>query len=219
MRHILSHRPTPTLAVMSLLALLAVSGGVAFATGSGGTIRACVNKYTGGLRVVAAANQCRRAEYALSWNQQGQPGPAGPTGAQGPQGSTGATGAQGLQGFPGLRGLTGPAGPTGPAGVTGAAGPVGPAGPKGDTGAPGGISGYHIVTQVHVYVGGPAPSEVVGTASCLAGEVVLGGGFRTASAGASISDNGPTMPDRSGWTVTAHNILGLSVYAICAKVN
>lgn len=87
-----------------------------------GTITGCYHNQSGALRVVDSAEQCRRQETAMTWNQQG---PTGPTGAQGPQGETGTTGPQGLPGEPGA---TGPQGPQGPAGADGAAGPAGPAG-------------------------------------------------------------------------------------------
>lgn len=49
-----------------------------------GIINACVNRFTGAVRV---ANNCNLFETRLSWNQQGAPGPAGPPGPQGPAGT------------------------------------------------------------------------------------------------------------------------------------
>lgn len=97
---------------------VAVSGGVAYATGaipsSNGTINGCYNQQNGSLRVIdPASDTCQKQETAISWNQ------VGPKGDPGPQGPAG------------------PAGPVGPKGDTGAVGPVGaqgPAGPQGDRG-------------------------------------------------------------------------------------
>lgn len=91
-----------------------------------GFIHGCVNSSNGQLRVVAAGEDCKTNEVALTLNQ------AGPSGPPGPVGATGATGAAGPTGAPGPQGDQGPAGPQGPAGSPGPAG---------------GISGYEIVTE------------------------------------------------------------------------
>jgi hypothetical protein len=84
---------------VSVVALLAASGGLAVAASSSGpVIRACADKKTGVLRL---ASKCRRGERSISWNQVGPVGPArkaGATGSAGAAGAIGATGAQGLQG-------------------------------------------------------------------------------------------------------------------------
>ena len=87
---------------VSLVALvLAASGGAyAAATGSAGTIAACVHHKGGGLYV---AHKCARHDTRLRWSVTGPKGAAGPTGTQGPVGPNGPTGATGSQGlFPGL---------------------------------------------------------------------------------------------------------------------
>ena len=87
--------------VMSTVAVFLAVGGGAYALNgipdSGGVFHGCVNHKTGVLRVVKSANSCHKAtgrgrnripgEFAVSWNQRGQPGPQGSQGSQGPSGS------------------------------------------------------------------------------------------------------------------------------------
>jgi hypothetical protein len=99
MHRILSHLPSPAIAV-TVAVLVAVSGGLAAAATSvgGGVIRACAGKRTGALRL---AGKCRRNERAIQWNQTGLQGPrglAGPTGVSGPTGAGGAPGGAGQAG-------------------------------------------------------------------------------------------------------------------------
>ena len=122
------------------------------------TIHACVGNHTGPTRIVDGADDCRRNETPLSWNEQGPAGPqggAGPEGPQGPQGDPGtegqagpagsagpigpggSEGPQGLPGPSGEDGLDGAQGPTGSQGPAGPVGPMGAEGPKGDQGDPG----------------------------------------------------------------------------------
>lgn len=131
-------------------AALAVSAGVAYATGAvgaivgaDGTIQGCYKKQNGQLRVVPAAAECGPSELAVSWSQQGPQGEPGPQGIQGPQGETGPQGPQGETGPQGPQGETGPQGPQGdtgaqgPQGETGPQGPEGPQGEQGEQGPPG----------------------------------------------------------------------------------
>lgn len=97
-----------------VLGLVAASAGSAVAgsvllnpVDDAGVIHACADTTNGQVRAVAADDNCRTNEVALSWNQTGPAGPAGPAGPVGPAGPTGATGAQG------------PVGPQGPAGPGG----------------------------------------------------------------------------------------------------
>ena len=119
--------------LLPIVLSLALGAGVAIAAHgtagkrSNGVIHACAKKRGGHLRVVGAADLCRKGEVALSWNVQGPAGPTGPTGPAGPAGATGPAGPAGA---------AGPAGPIGPAGPAGAAGPTGPAGPPGPPGPP-----------------------------------------------------------------------------------
>ena len=137
--------------LFALLAALAVTGGIAFASipAAGGTIHGCYQKENGQLRVVEKTTDCRASELAIFWNQTGPQGLTGATGAQGPKGDTGAQGlpgtpgAQGpkgdtgLQGLPGAQGLKGDTGPQGLPGAQGLKGDTGAQGLKGDAGSQG----------------------------------------------------------------------------------
>jgi hypothetical protein len=70
-------RPSPAM-IVALVGIVIGLGGVAFATipDSSGTIHGCYNQ-SGNLRVVESANDCRKNETPLAWNQQGPPGPPG----------------------------------------------------------------------------------------------------------------------------------------------
>jgi hypothetical protein len=80
MKWILSHRPSPAMAV-AIVALVIAAGGVAFATipDSAGTIHGCYLGGSGNLRVVGSAADCRSNETPISWNQEGRPGPSSVT--------------------------------------------------------------------------------------------------------------------------------------------
>lgn len=80
-------------------------------------IRACANRTTGQLRLIASG-RCKPKERLVVWSQSG---PEGPQGQPGEAGAVGAVGPAGPSGPPG------PAGPAGPGG----SGPQGPAGPQG----------------------------------------------------------------------------------------
>jgi len=87
---------------------LTVAAGLAAAQGEqDGTVRACVKRSNGLVRVVGPAGNCRKRERALSWNvrgPQGPPGPAGPQGDVGPAGPRGEPG-PGLERIEELAGL------------------------------------------------------------------------------------------------------------------
>jgi hypothetical protein len=93
----------------------ALAGGTFALTGvpdRGGVFHGCVSNQTGVLRVVKSASSCRKArgrrhpgEFAVAWNQKGQPG---------------AKGINGVKGINGAKGSTGPRGPTGVNGTNGA---------------------------------------------------------------------------------------------------
>ena len=125
--------------MLGLLALGIATGSILGATGaiyaapSTATIKACVNKKTGAIRL-PAKGKCSKAERSLSWNVIGR------SGAQGLQGSTGPVGPQGLQGVTGntgTQGAIGPQGVTGNTGLQGAIGPTGATGIQGTQGATG----------------------------------------------------------------------------------
>src|SRR6266545_4993 len=88
------------LAVAALtLVVVATASTYAWARGTAeNSIRACVAKADGSVRIVAVADACKNGESALEWNQVGQIGPAGP---QGTTGRDGRDGAQGPAGAPG----------------------------------------------------------------------------------------------------------------------
>jgi hypothetical protein len=87
--------------VMATVAVFLALGGGAYALseipGRARVFHGCVSRTTGVLRVVKSARACHRAvlrgrhrdpgEFAVSWNQQGQPGPQGARGVQGASGS------------------------------------------------------------------------------------------------------------------------------------
>jgi hypothetical protein len=124
----------PRIAVGAAVAAVALAGGIAYAsTSGGGTITACAKAANGDLRL-ADADGCRSNEQQVTWNEVGPPGQKGDTGDTGPAGPKGDTGAPGPAGATGSPGSPGPAGPKGD---TGAPGPAGPAGPKGETGPAG----------------------------------------------------------------------------------
>ena len=112
--------------VVGYLALFVALGGTSYAAvqaaaPSKTTVRGCVSKQTGVLRVLAKAKRkCKRGERALVFNVRGRRGPAGPQGAVGPQGVAGAAGAAGAPGAKGDKGDPGDIGPPGPS--TGPAG-------------------------------------------------------------------------------------------------
>jgi hypothetical protein len=89
-------RRTPKLLLAAAVAaLLALVGGVAYATipDSEGVVHACYSKSGGGLRVIdATVVGCKASETSLTWNQQGPAGPEGPAGQIGPPGPAGPPG-------------------------------------------------------------------------------------------------------------------------------
>jgi Collagen triple helix repeat (20 copies) len=202
-------RRYPGRALLVAVAIIALGGGVAWATiPNGDVINACYSKSGGSLRVIdASVTNCKSGETALSWNAQGTPGPTGPTGPAGPAGPTGPAG---------------PAGPTGPAGPQGDVGPTGPAGPTG----PSGITGYEVITATDQPASG---NLAVATANCSAGKRVVGGGgsvFGTINmptqdgGGPQLFESAPTASN-DGWTAGAISgqlyagQFGITTYAIC----
>ncbi len=130
-------------------AALAISGGVAYATGSGGSgvITACELNNVGTIRLIEPGRpglkgHCSNIETQVTWNQKGQPGvkgDKGDPGAPGAKGDPGAPGANGDPGAPGAKGDPGAPGAKGDPGAPGAKGDTGDPGAKGDTGATGAI--------------------------------------------------------------------------------
>lgn len=206
------------------LGLLAIGGGVAFATipGAGGVIHGCYAKLGGAVRVIDTGG-CRANESPLNWNQMGQQGPQGLQGPQGPQGAKGDPGPEGPTGSQGPAGQQGPTGDTGAAGPTGpqgAQGPQGPQGPKGDRGPAGNVSGYEVI-EADLNV--PNLDWGDAYAVCSAGKHVLGGGFWVNSADVTIIRSQPTST-LDKWYAAGynHNLFTPSqgvVWAICANTS
>jgi hypothetical protein len=98
--------------VMATGAVFVVLGGGAYAlTGvpdGSGVFHGCVSNRTGVVRVVKSASVCHKAtgrgrhrdpgEFAVAWNQKGQPGTNGINGAKGTPGVNGTNGADGADG-------------------------------------------------------------------------------------------------------------------------
>ena len=162
----------------------------------------------------------------------GSQGPQGDMGDQGPQGNTGAQGPQGSQG------VTGPQGPQGPAGNDGAQGPKGDPGPQGSQGdpglpgkdgatgpqgpaGPGGVLGYNIAT-ISKTLSIPGRTIVHGSASCLPGKVVLGGGCDIQSVSRNVRMRSLRPDNSTGFYCEILNASSgntnatLSIWAICA---
>jgi len=222
----MGHRTAVALGI--IVPVVGAASWVAAGEDPSATIHACVQRDSGQVRIVSAAEACRRSETALEWNAEG---PAGPAGAAGPAGPAGAAGARGDMGPAGPQGDTGPAGATGdpgPAGPQGESGPTGPgglqgetgpAGPAGPAGAPG-ISGWEQRTAFAVVSAGGTASAVV---RCTSGKQVLGGGFATPGEGTTIVESHPASvaPGQNpGWIVWARNTSAaettLTAYALCA---
>ena len=145
------------------VALLAVAGGIAYATIPAGNhvFTACFQRATGTMRLIDPSlpghdlrSHCTVFEQEISWNQQGVQGQTGPTGATGPTGPQGVAGRRGTPGRPArpaARARRGrPATPgrpgDGPQGPTGAQGPQGPTGDTGPMGPAGQGAGEKVIS-------------------------------------------------------------------------
>ncbi len=100
----------------SVVAILAVAGGIAYATipDSGKVFTGCMRKTLGTVRLIDPSlgssnpmGHCTSYETLVHWNQQGQAGPQGVPGPQGAPGLDGKNGAVGPQGIPGIKGTDG----------------------------------------------------------------------------------------------------------------
>jgi Collagen triple helix repeat (20 copies) len=163
---------------------------------------------------------------------RGEAGPAGPKGETGPAGAKGSDGAPGPKGEPGADGapgakgadgVPGAKGDTGATGATGASGSIGPIGPqgvpgipgakgdkgdKGDTGATGPAGTAAVIARFGTPQSVTAEDSASATASCLLGEVAIGGaGYITgANPGSAVLVSVPTVggePMGPTLTVTA----------------
>lgn len=106
-----------------LLVVLLGAGAATVLRANGGNnsrIRACVNNWSGIVKIVGPEDSCRKNWTPIAWNIQGPPGmqgPEGPQGTQGEQGPLGPKGDKGDKGDPGAQGLQGGPGLQGPSGV------------------------------------------------------------------------------------------------------
>jgi len=199
--------------MVATTATLAVSGGIAYATGSGGSnvITACQLNSVGTIRLIEPGRpgfrgRCSNVENQVTWNQKGVPGAQGPKGDPGPQGP---------------KGDTGPQGPKGDTGATGAPGPKGDPGDPGTGTGGGGVSGYQLVTASTELAGG---TSVTGYLPCPSGKKVVGGGWTTADGrfNVNVIGSGPSA-DGAAWTGGMYNAgtssATLTLTAICISLS
>jgi hypothetical protein len=123
--------------------LTAATVGYATIPDQGTTLRACVLKNIGSVRLIDTSlpsrnldSHCTILETPVSWSQVGPQGPRGPKGDDGAKGNTG---------------------PAGPQGIPGAAGAPGPVGEQGPQGTPAPTPDYGVV-DVQVGKGTSAPT-------------------------------------------------------------
>ncbi len=93
MANLISRRAIALGGALTTLTLLIALVGATHANAA--TIRACMNKKTGAVRVVSSKAKCRKSEKSLSWNSEG---PAGKNGLNGNNGLNGANGSNGTNG-------------------------------------------------------------------------------------------------------------------------
>jgi len=151
----------------------------------------------------------------------GPPGPPGVVGSPGPSGPPGPTGSTGPSGPPGMDGALGPPGIPGVSGNPGVAGVPGPPGPSGPPGPPGPTGAATVTVVLHeasaTFGRVQAGTLLTLTASCDAGEALVGGGVVPAIAGGIPADiarihllySGPTTPP-TGWTAASTAVQTLS---------
>jgi hypothetical protein len=160
------------------IALVTIGAGGTLAASTTPVVYACFN--VNGQVTMATVPQCKLSGggQLVQINAAGVPGPTGPQGATGVQGPIGATGPTGSTG-------AGPTGPTGPTGV--------------------GLSSIHQVIGTRVDL--PPNGEDYSSASCPAGELLIGGGFMYWA----YETLHPVVPIMSRnidgeWGVTFHNM-------------
>ena len=99
MANLISRRAIVLSGALATLMLLIALVGATHANAA--TIRACLNKKTGAVRVVSSKAKCKKSEKTLSWNSEG---PAGKNGLSGNNGLNGASGSNGTNGTNGTNG-------------------------------------------------------------------------------------------------------------------
>ena len=137
---------------------------------------------------------------------QGPPGPPGPEGPQGEKGDKGDTGEQG------------PQGPQGPEGEKGDTGETGERGPQGEQG-PAGPSQSLDARQVEGNIV-PAGAGFESVASCDSDEEIVGGGFRTYDAQATVIKNRAEGNSwvASGSGTSSSNPARIQAFVECAQL-
>lgn len=209
MRFSFASRSGTSIAALSVLVGFMAPVASAAIPDASGVIHGCYNAVNGNTRIIdTAVSSCKNPEAAIQWSQQGAPGASGATGAQGPQGPKGDAGAKGETGAKGDTGAQGPSGANGAPGPQGAQGPQGP-------------QGVNVIYRVL----GPDVITAIGafgtsTATCNAGDKVLGGGHFSGAAHILV---GSSYPDTDGsWRVGLSPVdvaIGWNVMAVCMKTS
>jgi hypothetical protein len=205
--------------VVSILVLLSVLGGGAYAT-HGKTDVTGDDVVNGSLTGIDfAAESIRGADVAdlTRHDFSGLLANDLAAGVRGPRGDKGPRGPEGEQGYHGDRGYPGSHGDRGPKGETG---PKGDVGRKGATGVAAEVVARRVVTAAHA---SPLAS-VTAKAECEAGERAVGGGGISSSPAAYIRESRP-LPNSDGsaptaWQTTIYNAgnstAALTPYVLCA---
>ncbi len=193
------------LIVAALAAVVAVASSLTLAGAHGGDtskVHSCVNKYTGGLRIIAANSICTLFENPLDWSQSGAAGPSGPVGPTGATGPAGAGGQlNGVREYTSSGTFTVPAGSRGSSlmgalitAAGGRGGTVGlnPGGAGGGGTLPASPSGQGIVRAGTDGVGEPTNAGGIATRGSI--DVVAGDGGRSGQ-GSLVNGH----PGLSGW--------------------
>lgn len=228
MKHLSRNGVRRLLVVMAALAL-AISAGsalVALGNGSSDVYQACVNRYTGVVRMSPSGMKtaCTSQEVSVQWNEQGPQGEAGATGPQGPQGLQGDPGPQGVRGQDGPQGPQGEPGPQGPPGTPGIQGVQGERGPEGPMG-PAGIAGLEWVSES--VEGSNSLHLTFAIVSCPGNKVAIAGGFDVQASASEAKAVYYSVPVFDGfgnatrWRATATFLTQnewLTVYALCASI-
>jgi hypothetical protein len=88
--------------IVGIIIGLVMTAGIAIAqVGDDGVIYACADEKGGDLRLVDAADDCKKKEVSVSWNQEGPQGEPGIDGVDGTGGTNGTNGEDGTDGVDG----------------------------------------------------------------------------------------------------------------------
>jgi hypothetical protein len=86
--------------IASAVAALAAALLLAPAGAQAATLKACVNKKSGAVRLISGKKKCRKSEKKISWNTKGVAGTNGTNGTNGANGINGTNGTNGAPGEP-----------------------------------------------------------------------------------------------------------------------